>query len=131
MCAVILLACHAGVAEANPAAAAAVPPAAAMATKGSIPGVGETMTFVQEVAAVPKHAGEILYLPLGVVECVFCPLPEVEFKSGLGHIGTGLLAPFRLVEAVVTLPYDAVTAVIGTVNAVPKAAGLPAIVPAP
>lgn len=82
------------------------------------PVVKESIGFLQHVAQVPIYAGEILCLPWGMTECVGSPLPGVSFISGLRHIGTGVLAPFKLVAAVVTLPYDAVTAVGRTAEAV-------------
>jgi hypothetical protein len=85
--------------------ARAVAPAVTAAT------AAQALPVVKEVAAIPIAAGEILCLPWGVVECVFSPLPNVSFRSGLGHIGTGIVAPFKLVEAVVSLPYHAVVAV--------------------
>lgn len=92
--------------------ARAVAPAVTAATAAqALPVVKEGASFVKEVAAIPIAAGEILCLPWGVVECVFSPLPNVSFRSGLGHIGTGIVAPFKLVEAVVSLPYHAVVAV--------------------
>jgi hypothetical protein len=118
-------------ARANPAVVAAAQPAvgAVPSPKVNVPVIPQAVTLAQEVAEVPQSAAEILYLPMGVVECVLFPLPGLEFRSGLDHIGTGILAPFRLVEAVVTLPYDAVKAATDTVNSVPKAAGLPAVAP--
>jgi hypothetical protein len=92
-------------------AQAVAPVVTAAAAAQAVPVVKEGASFVKEVAAIPISAGEILCLPWGVVECVFSPLPNVSFRSGLGHIGTGIVAPFKLVEAVVSLPYHAVVAV--------------------
>ena len=93
-------------------AVSAVPPAPAVATVAQgVPVVQEGVSFVKEAAAIPVSAAQILYLPLGLMECVFSPLPNVSFGSGLDHIGTGIVAPFKLVQSVVTLPYDAVKAV--------------------
>lgn len=111
--------------------AAVEPTIVAPAVAAALPAVQETLSFAQEVAAVPVTAITILCLPLGLVECVLSPLPGIEFMSGCRHMGQGILAPFRFVEAVVTLPYDAIKATTGVVNAVPQAAGLGAIVPAP
>jgi hypothetical protein len=91
---------------------AAVPPVPAAATMAqAAPVVKEGVGLAEKAAEIPIHAAEILDLPRGVIECVFWPLPGVSFVSGLEHIGTGILAPFRLVTAVVTLPYDTVQAV--------------------
>ncbi len=120
--AVVLLACG---------ARAATPATVVPAVTATLPAVRETLSFAQEVAAVPITAATVLCLPLGLVECVLSPLPGIKFMSGCRHIGQGVVAPFQFVEAVVTLPYDAVKATTGVVNAVPQAAGLPAIVPVP
>jgi hypothetical protein len=112
-------------------AAVVAPATVAPAVTAALPAVRETLTFAQEVAAVPMAAAAVLCLPLGAVECVLSPLPEITFMSGLRHIGRGVVAPFKFVEAVVTLPYDTVKAATGVVNAVPQAAGLPGLVPAP
>ena len=98
---------------------------------GAIPVVRETLSFAQEVAEVPKTAATVLYLPLGLLECVLSPLPGIKFGAGCRHIGQGVVAPFQFVEAVVTLPYDAVRTATGVVNAVPQAAGLGPVIPAP
>ena len=91
---------------------AAVPPLPAAASVAqAAPVLKEGVDLAGHAAEIPIRAAEILNLPRGVVECVFWPLPGVSFRSGLAHLGTGLLAPFRLVEAVVTLPYDTVQAV--------------------
>jgi hypothetical protein len=90
---------------------------------GAIPVAKETVGLAAKVAEIPIRAVEILDLPRGLLECVFSPLPGVSFSSGLGHLGTGLLAPFRLVEAVVTLPYEAVTTVTRVAEPLQGAAG--------
>ena len=50
-----------------------------------------------------KDAVEILYLPLGVVQCT-AGAPFGFFSNGLGNIGTGCLAPFKLVWDTLLLP---------------------------
>lgn len=57
-------------------------------------------------AEVPRQIGQCLRLPLGIVEMVFSPLPGVEFGAGLQDAGHGLVAPFKLGEAVLELPYE-------------------------
>ncbi|MFZ4395888.1 MAG: hypothetical protein ACOYOU_09720 [Kiritimatiellia bacterium] len=91
------------------AAVPAVPVAATVAQ--GVPIVKDGVDLAAKAADIPIRAVEILDIPRGLIECVFWPLPGVSFVSGLEHIGTGILAPFRLVESVVTLPYDAVKAV--------------------
>lgn len=94
--------------------AAATPPVvSATAVQQAIPVVSDGVGLVKEVARIPADVGEVLLLPLGVVECVAAPLPGVSVGCGLRHIGTGLLAPFHLVRDVLTLPYDAAVAVGG------------------
>jgi len=92
-------------------AGAAVPaaPAAPAATAASIPVLQETVGLAEKAAAIPVTAAEILCLPWGLLECLLCPLPNVSFSDGLEHIGTGVVAPFKLVKEVVSLPYEAVT----------------------
>lgn len=103
-------------------ALAAAPAAAVAAASEAVPVVKEGAGFLEDVAAVPMAAGQILYLPMGMLECVFFPLPGVSFGSGLEHIGTGIIAPFKFVLAVVSLPYHAVVAVDNTCDRVVPAA---------
>ena len=91
---------------------AVVPPApAAAAAAQAVPAIKDGVGLATKAAEVPIRAAEIFDIPRGILECVFWPLPGVSFVSGLEHLGTGILAPFRLVKAVVTLPYDTVQAV--------------------
>lgn len=91
------------------AASPALPVAAGL--QEAVPVVRDGVSLLKEIAKVPMDVGEVLLLPMGVVECVVSPLPGVSFMSGLRHVGTGLLAPFCLVRDVLTLPYDAAVAV--------------------
>ncbi|MBO5822924.1 MAG: hypothetical protein J6R86_07925 [Lentisphaeria bacterium] len=50
-----------------------------------------------------KDVVEILYLPLGVVQCT-AGAPFGFFGQGLGNIGTGCVAPFKLVWDTLLLP---------------------------
>ncbi|MFA4943948.1 MAG: hypothetical protein WC789_04525 [Lentisphaeria bacterium] len=93
-----------------PAAARAAAVAPATAAQ-ALPVVKDGVGLAQEIGKVPRDVGEVLLLPMGVVECVAAPLPGVAFLSGLKHLGTGLVAPFKLARDVLTLPYDAATAV--------------------
>lgn len=52
---------------------------------------------------IGKDIAEILYLPLGLVQCT-AGAPLGFFSDGLGNIGTGCVAPFRLVWDVILLP---------------------------
>jgi len=107
-------------AAADAAAAAAVAQAAPLAR----PALKKTVALARGIVAIPQQAANLLCLPWGVVECVCSPLPGVEFMPGLRHIGQGLLAPFRFVDAVVSLPVKVVDAVEAVATALPDAAAL-------
>lgn len=105
-----LLLCAASAAG-RAAAGAGAAEAAAILAPAARPAVSKTLDLAHGIADVPREAVQILCLPWGVVECVFSPLPEVSFMSGLRHMGRGLLAPFRFAEAVVMVPVKAIAAV--------------------
>ena len=104
------LATTSAVAAVDPATVAVV----AQALPTAQPALSHTVGLGRAVIDMPLQAIQILYLPLGVVECVGAPLPGVGFMSGLRHIGTGILAPFRLLGDVLTFPAK----VVDTVEAV-------------
>ena len=52
---------------------------------------------------IGKDVVEILYLPLGVVQCT-AGAPFGFFSNGLDNIGTGCFAPFKLVWDIFLLP---------------------------
>ena len=52
---------------------------------------------------IGKDVVEILYLPLGVVQCT-AGAPFGFFSNGLGNIGTGCAAPFKLIWDTLLLP---------------------------
>jgi hypothetical protein len=104
------LATTTAVAAVDPATVAVV----AKALPTAQPALSHTVGLGRAVIDLPLQAIQILYLPLGVVECVGAPLPGVGFMSGLRHIGTGILAPFRLLGDVLTFPVK----VVETVEAV-------------
>ncbi len=108
-CLVLLLALTPARARANPVAGAA----AAAEASGAATMIPVAAGFVKDLTAIPLAVADVLKLPMGVAECVLAPLPGVEFMSGLRHIGTGIIAPFRLCIAVLSLPADAVNAVSG------------------
>ena len=106
-----------GVAQgaAQQAAATATQAGTAVALPATALGMGieavpATIGFAQHLAAVPLDLADVVKLPLGLVECVFAPLPNVELESGLGHLGTGIQAPFHLIIDILSLPGHAVTA---------------------
>jgi hypothetical protein len=104
------LATTSAVAAVDPATVAVV----AQALPTAQPALSHTVGLGRAVIDMPLQAIQVLYLPLGVVECVGAPLPGVGFMSGLSHIGTGILAPFRLLGDVLTFPAK----VVETVEAV-------------
>ncbi len=65
--------------------------------KGVIKGTTES------VFAIIGDASEILYLPLGVVESTL-GLPFGGFGQGMGHLGKGIAAPFKVVGDVIQMP---------------------------
>ena len=60
------------------------------------------------MAEVPWQMAQCLRLPLGLIQIVFSPLPEVDFSDGLKNTGKGLVAPFKLGIAVLEMPYEVV-----------------------
>jgi hypothetical protein len=106
-------------AAADPATVAAV----ARALPAAQPALSHTVGLGRAVVDMPLQAVRVLYLPLGVVECVAAPLPGVDFMSGLRHIGSGLMAPIRLLGDVLTFPAKVVETAEAVVTAVPRAAG--------
>lgn len=63
---------------------------------------------VSSVAEVPLAVADLVRLPLGVVQIGLSPLPGIGIIGGLENVGQGILAPFKLVQAVLTLPHDLV-----------------------
>lgn len=60
----------------------------------------------RSIVEIPRQLGQCLRLPLGLVEVVLSPLPEVEFREGLRDLGAGVVAPFKLCMAVFEMPYE-------------------------
>jgi len=112
-----VLAVSAGAIAADPATVSA----GVYALQTARPAVSKTDGLVRALASLPVEAARVLYLPLGVIECIGAPLPGVGFMSGARHVGTGILAPFRLVGAVLTLPVTAAETVEAVATAVPRA----------
>jgi len=75
------------------------------AAKKAAPGVKRAG---KGIAEVPRQCAQCLRLPLGLVQMVFSPLPEVTFKDGLKNTGKGLVAPFKLCIAILEMPYEVV-----------------------
>jgi hypothetical protein len=94
-----------GMAPATLHAAAAAAAPAAVAASQALPAV---TGLARNIAEIPLAVADVVRLPLGVTEMVFAPLPGVSFMSGLKDFGVGILAPFKLVGAVLSLPYDLV-----------------------
>jgi hypothetical protein len=76
---------------------------AAVVAKGSLSGLVRAGKGVVEI---PRQVGQCLRLPLGIVELVFSPLPGVGFMDGLEDVGKGVVAPFKLCQAVLELPVE-------------------------
>ena len=85
----------------------AVDPGTAIKTaavaKDSVPGLVRAGKGIVEI---PWQVAQCLRLPLGLVEMVFSPLPGIEFADGLRDTGQGLVAPFKLCIATLTMPYE-------------------------
>lgn len=77
--------------------------AVAMAEKQFLPGLKRAGKSIVEI---PRQLGQCLRLPLGLVEVVACPLPDVTFKEGVKDLGAGILAPFKFCIAVFEMPYE-------------------------
>ena len=75
----------------------------AVAAKEGVPGL---VRAGKGIAEVPWQAAQCFRLPMGLVEMIFSPLPEVEFYEGLKNTGKGLVAPFKLGLAVLEMPYE-------------------------
>jgi hypothetical protein len=103
----------------------AIDPATVAAVTRTLPAAQPALIHVvglgRAVVDMPVHAIQVLYLPLGVVECVGAPLPGVGFRSGLRHMGTGVLAPFRLLGDVITFPAKVVETVEAVTTTIPRA----------
>jgi len=99
-------------------ARAAVPVAPqAVAMIAATPAVKETTGLAKDVAAIPLDVIDVLRLPLGLVQVVACPLPEISAADGVRNIGKGLVAPFFLVFDILKLPYETVNHVGGLADA--------------
>ena len=92
-----------------PVGAVAVDPGTAIQTaavvKESAPGLTRAG---KGIAEVPWQLAQCLRLPLGLVQMVFAPLPEVAFMDGLKNTGKGIAAPFKLGIAILEMPYEVV-----------------------
>jgi len=60
----------------------------------------------KSIVEIPRQLGQCLRLPLGLVEVVACPLPDITFKEGVKDLGAGILAPFKFCMAVCEMPYE-------------------------
>lgn len=95
--------------HAAPALLASVDPetalqAAALAKEGA-PGLVRAGKGIVEV---PKQAAGCFRLPLGLMQLILSPLPDVDFMDGLKNTGKGLVAPFKLCVAVLEMPSELV-----------------------
>ena len=88
--------------------APAVSPEALAASVHAVPAA---IQLARDVASVPAAVGKTLRLPLGLLEVLFSPLPELSAKRGLSHVAAGLVGPFDFARAILRLPLSAVNAV--------------------
>ncbi|MEI6423277.1 MAG: hypothetical protein WCP55_13730 [Lentisphaerota bacterium] len=76
---------------------------AAAAQKQLLPGLKRAGNSIIEI---PRQLGQCFRLPLGLLEVLLSPLPDIEFKEGVGDLGSGILAPFKFCIAVCEMPYE-------------------------
>jgi len=77
----------------------------AAAAKSGAPGL---VRAGKGIAEVPWQAAQCFRLPLGLIQMLCSPLPDVTFAEGLGNTGKGLGAPFKLCVAALEMPYEVV-----------------------
>ena len=77
----------------------------AAAAKSGAPGLARAG---KGIAEVPRQAAQCFRLPLGLMQMLCSPLPDVTFSEGLGNTGQGLIAPFKLCVATLEMPYEIV-----------------------
>ena len=91
-------------AHSEPVSMIILAPLALKAANMASPYVIEWMTNSGgQLLAIGKDVVDIFCLPLGVVQCTF-GAPFGLFSNGLGNIGAGCVAPFKLVVDVLLLP---------------------------
>ncbi len=79
-------------------------PLALKAAKEASPYViGGMQSAGTQMVSVGKDIFEIFYLPLGVMQCT-AGAPLGLLGNGINNIGTGIIAPFKLVWDVMLLP---------------------------
>lgn len=74
------------------------------------------MGMLQDIAAVPNAAADLLYLPLGVVKSALSILPGPTLAGGLRDIGKGVLGAADLVQQTLKLPFR----LVGRAATLPK-----------
>ena len=55
---------------------------------------------------MPFVAADLVHLPLGLVETLLSPLPGLTVVNGLENTGIGLVAPFKVLTALLKLPFN-------------------------
>ena len=85
----------------------AVSPEALAASVHAIPA---SLKLARDIAEVPLAVGKILQFPLGLLELIFSPLPDLTVKRGLSHMAKGIVGPFDFARAVLRLPMSTVQA---------------------
>lgn len=71
------------------------------------------MAALKEVAALPAHAVDVLYLPRGVIRTALGVLPGPRMVDGLRDVGKGLTATGNLVAQTIKLPFNILNRVSG------------------
>ena len=80
------------------------------ALAASVHAVPASLNLARDIAEVPLALGKTLQFPLGLLEVVFSPLPELTAKRGLSHMAKGIVGPFDFARAVLRLPMSTVDA---------------------
>ncbi|MDD3154624.1 MAG: hypothetical protein PHS41_07130 [Victivallaceae bacterium] len=100
----LLLAPTQGDAFVDPVTLAILTPIAIKAAETAAPYVARGLASgAKGLVLMGKDTLEILYLPLGVLQSTLL-LPFGGFSSGMGNIGKGVIAPFKLMLDALLLP---------------------------
>ena len=90
--------------HAEPVTMIILAPLALKAANMASPHIIEWMTNSgAQLLTIGKDIVDIFCLPLGIVQCT-AGVPFGLFRNGLGNIGAGCVAPFKLVVDVLLLP---------------------------
>ncbi len=64
------------------------------------------LNTAEKVVSIVALTGQVIKLPLGLLEVALSPLPVLTVKEGCKLIGSGLMAPLKALAATVRLPFD-------------------------